>query len=89
MMSLPKQLARAIWSSSLVELLSSEMKRYDDDVANRMFDAYCREEWMQEKYVPSVARRHLQSRYDDVHSQHLHFSEYVATGQIFNDVFLL
>ena len=64
------------------------MKRYDEEVANRVFDVYCHEEWMQEKYVPSRIQQRLRERYDEIHSLHRRLSEFIATGQILLEVSL-
>ena len=58
------------------------MKRYDEEVANRVFDAHCHEEWMQEKYVPTRIQQRLRERYEEIHSLHRRLSEFIATGQI-------
>ena len=62
------------------------MKRYDDEVANRVFDAHCHEEWMQEKYVPTRIQQRLRERFDEIHSLHRRLSEFIATGQILTEV---
>ena len=62
------------------------MKRYDEEIANHMFDIYCHEEWMQEKYVPTRIQQRLRERYDEIQSLHRRLSEFIATGQILSEV---
>lgn len=55
---------------------------YSIDSAKRIFQAFCTEEWIQERYLPSQIIAHRQERLDTVKDQHQLFCQLVATGEV-------
>lgn len=64
----------------------SELESFEKESSKRIFNVFCMEEWIQEKYVPSQIKQHLQDRMSFVQQQHTLFCKLVATGDVFDAV---